>query len=76
MQALLERLREPSTWAGLSILSTIFALVGVKIPGVVFVLGPQLFDILAQLAAAFAPAAAGAAVLLPERKPPAPTEGP
>lgn len=66
MNAILTRLREPSTWAGLSALSGILALFGLHIPAVVFHVGPDLVDLLQQLFAGFGVVSAGAAVALPE----------
>lgn len=66
----LDRLRESSTWAGLAALSALLSIFGVKIPAVVFTLGPELMDLLTELLAGFGIIAGGAAVAMPERKEP------
>lgn len=55
MQALLARLREPSSWAGLAVIAGVF---GVKI-------APEQLNAIVSLGAA---AAGAAAVFLPEKK--------
>lgn len=69
---IVDRLRESSTWAGLAALSALLAVFGIKIPAVVFTLGPEFVDLLTELLAGFGIVAGGAAVAMPDRKPDAP----
>jgi hypothetical protein len=64
---ILQRLREPSTWAGLGTIAALLAVFGVNIPAAVFTLGPQLVGTVTDLLIAFGIGAGAAAVALPER---------
>lgn len=64
---LLKRFREPSSWAGLAVLSSLLAMFGIHIPADFFQLAPQLVDVVVKILVAFGVVGGGAAVLLPER---------
>lgn len=68
MGTILQRFREPSTWAGLAALSAVLGAFGINIPSALFTLGPSMVDLLTQLLAAFGVVAGGAAIVLPEPK--------
>lgn len=67
MGAIIQRFREPSTWAGLSALAAVLGAFGINIPAAIFTLGPQMIDLLTQLLAAFGVVAGGVAVVLPDK---------